>query len=82
MATVIDIHTHAFGQPWLDMLIEHGAPNYGTKQMHDGKEYLLEKGVPGSQLEARGYGEVNPIANNRTEDGRAENRRVELKRLD
>lgn len=46
------------------------------------RDYLLEKGVPRLQLEARGYGEVNPIDNNRTEDGRAKNRRVELKRLD
>lgn len=46
------------------------------------RDYLLEKGVPRSQLEARGYGETNPVDNNRTEDGRAKNRRVELKRLD
>lgn len=55
MATVIDIHTHAFGQPWLDMITEHGAPNYGTKQMHDGKEYLLEKGVPASALQPEAF---------------------------
>jgi outer membrane protein OmpA-like peptidoglycan-associated protein len=46
------------------------------------RDYLLEKGVPREQLEATGYGEINPIANNRTEEGRAQNRRVELKRLD
>lgn len=55
VATVIDIHTHAFGQPWLDMLAEHGAPNYGTKQMHDGKTYLLEKGVPASALQPEAF---------------------------
>jgi len=46
------------------------------------RDYLLERGVPRSQLEASGYGETNPIDDNRTEDGRARNRRVELKRLD
>jgi outer membrane protein OmpA-like peptidoglycan-associated protein len=46
------------------------------------RDYLLERGVPRSQLEARGYGEAQPIADNRTEEGRAKNRRVELKRLD
>lgn len=55
MATVIDMHTHAFGQPWLDMLIEHGAPDYGTKGMPDGKEYLLEKGVPSVALRAEAF---------------------------
>jgi aminocarboxymuconate-semialdehyde decarboxylase len=55
LATVIDIHTHAFGQPWLDLLLEHGAPNYGTARMADGKEYLMEKGVPASALQPEAF---------------------------
>lgn len=55
VATVIDIHTHAFGQPYLDLLVEHGAPEYGTKKMPDGKEYLLEKGVPASALQPEAF---------------------------
>ena len=55
MATVIDIHTHAFGQPYLDLLDAHGAPDYGTKQMHDGKEYLLERGVPAVALKPEAF---------------------------
>ena len=46
------------------------------------RAYLLGKGVPSSQLEAKGYGETRPIADNSTAGGRAVNRRVELKRLD
>lgn len=46
------------------------------------RDYLLAKGVPSSQMEAKGYGESKPIADNKTEGGRAVNRRVELKRLD
>lgn len=42
------------------------------------KSYLTNKGVPASQLTARGLGESRPISNNETELGRAENRRVEL----
>ena len=42
------------------------------------KAYLVDRGVPASQLSARGYGESQPVADNNTEDGRAENRRVEL----
>ncbi len=46
------------------------------------KDYLVGKGVPAKQLEAKGYGETKPIADNKTAGGRAVNRRVELKRLD
>jgi outer membrane protein OmpA-like peptidoglycan-associated protein len=43
--------------------------------------YLTEQGVPAAQLTAVGHGESNPVASNTTEEGRAQNRRVELKRL-
>lgn len=42
------------------------------------KSYLVSKGVPSAQLDAQGYGESRPIADNETDAGRAENRRVEL----
>jgi OOP family OmpA-OmpF porin len=46
------------------------------------KAYLVGKGVNAGQLSAKGYGEKQPIASNDTEEGRAQNRRVELKRHD
>lgn len=39
-------------------------------------EYLQSQGVSSSQLTAKGYGETQPIADNKLEGGRAENRRV------
>ena len=44
------------------------------------RDYLIKKGVPAAQLTSRGYGESHPIADNNTAEGRAINRRVELKR--
>jgi len=40
--------------------------------------YLIRQGVKSRRLVAKGYGELNPIANNHTSKGRATNRRVEV----
>jgi len=45
------------------------------------RDYLMSKGVPASRLETRGYGSRQPIADNDTRAGRAENRRVEMARF-
>jgi outer membrane protein OmpA-like peptidoglycan-associated protein len=44
--------------------------------------YLQRKGVAVGRLAAFGAGESEPIADNRTAEGRAQNRRVVLKRTD
>lgn len=45
------------------------------------RQYLVSKGVPEDRLTARGMGPDEPVASNRTAEGRAQNRRVELRRL-
>ncbi|WP_405235285.1 OmpA family protein [Lentisalinibacter orientalis] len=45
-------------------------------------DYLIGRGVDEDMLSYRGYGESQPIADNATAAGRAENRRVELRILD
>jgi OOP family OmpA-OmpF porin len=41
-------------------------------------DYLAAGGIARSRMSARGYGESKPVASNATDDGRAQNRRVEL----
>ncbi len=43
------------------------------------KEFLIKEGVVETRLSTRGLGESQPVATNDTADGRAQNRRVELK---
>jgi len=42
-------------------------------------DYLVARGVENSRLQHQGYGAANPVADNATEAGRDQNRRVELK---
>ena len=42
-------------------------------------DYLETRGVRGARIGTRGFGELQPIASNDTEQGRAVNRRVEIK---
>jgi len=42
------------------------------------KDYLVSKGIDESRLKSTGYGETNPIADNKTAAGRAKNRRTEM----
>jgi outer membrane protein OmpA-like peptidoglycan-associated protein len=44
-------------------------------------EYLTGHGVDPRNLKARGYGDTQPVGDNATEEGRARNRRTELKIL-
>ena len=42
------------------------------------KKYLVSKGISSNRIDANGYGETKPIANNTTTLGRAANRRTEV----
>ncbi|HUI28402.1 MAG TPA: OmpA family protein [Candidatus Kryptonia bacterium] len=43
------------------------------------RDYLVAGGVAASRITVEGYGESKPVASNNTDDGRAQNRRVELR---
>jgi len=42
------------------------------------KDYLVRKGLKDDRIESRGFGAAKPVADNRTEEGRSRNRRVEI----
>ena len=46
------------------------------------KSHLVEKGVDGTRLSTKGFGEDSPKVSNNTRDGRITNRRVEFKVVD
>ncbi len=45
------------------------------------RKYLIARGIDAGRLEAKGYGETEPIAPNQSKAGRADNRRVEFRIL-
>ena len=44
-------------------------------------QYLIQQGIPKNRLQAKGYGSAQPITENNTAEGRAKNRRSEMKIL-
>jgi len=42
------------------------------------KQYLVKKGIEANRIYTEGKGERQPVADNKTDSGRAKNRRVEI----
>ncbi|HHM21365.1 MAG TPA: hypothetical protein ENJ20_05010, partial [Bacteroidetes bacterium] len=73
---VIEVGGHTNGIPsnvYCDRLSTERAKNVA--------QYLVDKGIPASQLRYKGYGKRKPVATNATPEGRAKNQRVEIKVL-
>jgi len=65
-------HTDSVGNPTYNL-------NLSQRRAESVVEFLVERGIDGDRMVARGYGQNEPIADNATEAGRAMNRRVELR---
>jgi outer membrane protein OmpA-like peptidoglycan-associated protein len=68
---LIDGHTDNVGGAAYNLKLSNARAN-------SVKQYLVDKGVDGSRITAKGYGMTKPIASNKTAAGRQKNRRVEF----
>lgn len=71
----------------LEILVEGhsdktGTPEYNLwlseKRAVSVKNYLVTLGIDGQRIKTAGHGDTKPVADNKTKDGRLENRRVEI----
>lgn len=86
-AAVREIITMLKSTPTLKLSIEGHTDNAGTpagnKTLSENRaqsvmQAIIVGGIDAWRLSAAGFGQANPIADNRTDEGRAKNRRVEL----
>jgi outer membrane protein OmpA-like peptidoglycan-associated protein len=87
MNTLQQVLSALSARPEMKLVIEghtdsQGSDNYNLdlskRRAESVKTWLTDKGIAENRLEARGYGESRPVADNRQPDGRALNRRVEI----
>ena len=50
-----------------------------TRRAQEARKFLIQRGVESDRVIAYGFGEKNPKYNNKTDEGRRLNRRVEIK---
>jgi outer membrane protein OmpA-like peptidoglycan-associated protein len=87
IATVKEIATLLKSNPTLKLSVEGYTDNVGdaaaNKKLSEARaksvtSAIVASGVDATRLSAAGFGQERPVADNRTEEGRAKNRRVEL----
>lgn len=74
--------------PKLKVEVQGYADNRGSAEFNQSlsekraeavRDYIVSKGIDKDRIKAKGYGSSNPVMSNDTAEGRAKNRRVELK---
>lgn len=68
----IQAHTDSMGDTGYNQSLSE-------KRADSVRDYMTGKGVAANRMEAKGYGESQPVADNSTKAGRQTNRRVEIK---
>jgi outer membrane protein OmpA-like peptidoglycan-associated protein len=65
-------HTDNVGKPADNLILSNNRAKAVVR-------YLAGKNIAAQRLTSKGYGEIKPVGDNKTDDGRAMNRRTELK---
>ena len=68
-------HTDNVGDPDVNMKLSHG-------RAMAVRQFLIDAGTAAGRVQAKGYGETSPVADNETPEGRQANRRTEIVILD
>jgi outer membrane protein OmpA-like peptidoglycan-associated protein len=75
------------GHPGLKLSVEGYTDSIGSDEVNQTlsqkradtvRDYLVQQGVDASSITATGFGKSNPVASNDTDQGRQQNRRVEI----
>ncbi|SDK85676.1 OmpA-OmpF porin, OOP family [Franzmannia pantelleriensis] len=69
----IDGHTDSVGNPQYNQ-------GLSQRRADSVRDYLVSQGIAENRMRTRGFGEERPVATNETDEGRAQNRRVEIDR--
>jgi|26BtaG_2_1085354.scaffolds.fasta_scaffold00022_36 outer membrane protein OmpA-like peptidoglycan-associated protein len=89
MSIIYDLFGMLKMNPELNIIIEGHTDDIGSKESNLAlsesraesiKSALVNKGVTANRILTKGYGSSKPIADNKSEEGRAKNRRVEVKK--
>jgi outer membrane protein OmpA-like peptidoglycan-associated protein len=75
MVVEVGGHTDNVGSDEANMKLSH-------ERARSVRDFLVKSGIEAERLEAKGYGETQPVADNDTEEGRKANRRTEFVVLD
>lgn len=88
---VDELHKMLVNNPTLKIIIEGHTDNVGdaltNKVLSENramslKQALIDKGIETKRIQDEGYGQDKPIADNSTDEGKAKNRRVEIKKVE
>lgn len=71
MTIVIEGHTDNIGDPAQNKRLS-------LERAFNVREYLIKRGIAGKRIQFKGYGDAKPIADNNSEEGKKQNRRVEF----
>jgi OOP family OmpA-OmpF porin len=73
MGTVLEIegHTDNTGDPASNLALSQ-------QRAEAFRVYLIQQGVDGNMLVAKGYGDTKPVGPNDTDEGKFRNRRIEF----